>query len=180
MLFHHHEENDCPLPPCCTYRLGTRRCIRQLWQCRPNTGTYFRDRMDSSFAAKQKSSSQFSCSAQKPHTISVPAKLALMHFSSVTRIFSGMKVQCWWHKHGRNKRAEGCCCQRRSSGSTDNSSLYKIPCAEAVNVKQVDLYGPLGPCQTVLVQNDLFVYQCCFGILRYRINMHTLIVDSYY
>ena len=69
-----------------------------------------------------------------------------------------------------------------NSARIGNSSLHKIPCAEAVNGKQVDLYGPLGPCHTALVLNDLFVYQCCLRVLRYSIHVHTfrsLIVDSY-
>lgn len=91
---------NCPLPPWCSYRL------RQRWPCHP--GTSLRVTPDSSFAANQKSSSQFSCSVQEARTVHFPA-LPLMHFSSVTPIFSGVKGQCWWHKYRRNKWVQGCC-----------------------------------------------------------------------
>lgn len=136
MLFHQHEEYDCPLPLQCIYCLRTQRRIRQLWQRCPNTA--LRDRRDSSFAANQKSSSQFSCSVREPRTASFPALLPLMHFSSITRTFPGMKVRCQWHKYRRNKRVEGCCWHLTNSARISNSSLHKIPCAEAVNGKQVD------------------------------------------
>lgn len=175
MLFRQHKEYEHPLPPQRTYRLRTQRHIRQVWQCHPNTALILATH--STQVLQLTKNPPPNSAAQR--AVSFPTLLPLMPFSSVTRISSGIKVQCWWHKY---KWVEGCCWHLTNLARIGNSHLHKIPCAQAVTGEQVDLYFPLGPSQTVLVPNDLFVYWWCFGVLRYSVHVHTFrswIVDSY-
>ena len=137
MLFHQREEYDCPLPPQCTDCLWTERDIRQLRQCRPNTTLLLGTDEAPVLQLTENPLPNSAAQRGNPTLLNFPALHPLKLFSSVTGIFSGMKVQCWWHKHRCNKRMEGCCWHLTNSARIGNSSLHKFPCAEAVNANKL-------------------------------------------
>lgn len=116
--------------------------FRQLWQCHPQHNTNLRDRPDSSFAANQKASFPLHCSVQEPHTVAFPAFHLLRHFSSVRWKFSKCSTG---GTSTEGQVGRGLWLTPNNLARTGHSSLHNIPCAKAVNSKQVDLYIPRDP-----------------------------------
>lgn len=126
--------------------------FRQLWHCHPHQHPpQGQTRPILQLTKKPLSNPTAVC------TVGFPESHLLRHFSSVTSNFSK------WHKC---RRTSGSVADTQKSCKAWPFNLHKIPCAEAVTGKQVGLYVPLGLCQIVLAQNELFLYQHCFCALR--------------
>lgn len=145
VLFHWLKERGCPVPTHSTS--GSSGSVRH------NTTPTSWWELDPSLAADPKASSQSHRCTQELCTVGFPAFHLLGHFSSVTWNFS----KCSTGGPSAEGQVGGGLLLTPNTLASTGHSIY-IRFLVLKQQEKVHFYIPLGPCQIILAQNELFLY----------------------